>query len=139
MIFSDRICLLHVGANNLYENIVLFTNETLEVCKTKKSIRNETKTKASKFDSIVLPEKIDEKSGYHPSCYKCFSAVSAKKKIAARRRCKKFLYSILLKLISDRSFLRFTIPCLFYITVNFGDDSDPVMNSIRPSPVIDSN
>lgn len=39
------------------------------------------KKKSSKFDSIVLPDQIDGKSGYHPSCYRWFCAVREKKKI----------------------------------------------------------
>lgn len=70
---------------------MLFTEKLLENCRLKKAIRDGMKTKASKFDSIVLPDRIDEISGYHSTCYKCFCAVNEKKK--AVPGCKLRLFS----------------------------------------------
>lgn len=77
----------------MFENVVPFTQETLEQCRLKKTIRDGIKTRVSKFDIIVLPEKIDKTSGYHPSCYRWFCAVREKKNHLAPTRCKKLLNS----------------------------------------------
>lgn len=77
---SGRRCLLHVLEEDVDEKIVLFTEKTLKTCRQKKLIRDGIKKKASKFDKIILPEEIDETTGYHPTCYKCFCAVREKNK-----------------------------------------------------------
>lgn len=72
-------CCLHIVNDCSIENIVLFTETTIENCRAKKEIRDTTKKKSSKFDKIELPEIIDKTTGYHPSCYKSYCAVSFKK------------------------------------------------------------
>lgn len=66
-------CVLHTGSR-LNEKVILFTKETLEICKNKKEIRDQTKKKKSKFDNIVLPAVPDDISGYHSMCYRYFCA-----------------------------------------------------------------
>lgn len=45
-------------------------------------IRDRQKKKKSIYDVIVLPDQINETTGYHPTCYKCFCGVREKKEIA---------------------------------------------------------
>lgn len=71
-IITEKRCWLHLGLDVSKENIISFTEETLRHCTTKKVIRDTTKKRKSKFDSIVLPENADGIAGYHASCYKYF-------------------------------------------------------------------
>lgn len=69
-------CILHTGKENSKENIIPFTDESLQTCHLKKQIRDSRKKRKSKFDDIYLPEKTNSSSGYHPSCYRYFTAVT---------------------------------------------------------------
>lgn len=83
-IFVNRIsdteykCWLHVGHGVSKENVIPFTEATLQHCAEKKELRDTTKKKKSKYDVIVLPKKADGISGYHASCYRYFCSVSVK-------------------------------------------------------------
>lgn len=71
-------CWLHVGQSLPKENIIPFTDETLKHCVKKKELREKKKKKKSKYDIIVLPEKVDGISGYHASCYRYFCSIQEK-------------------------------------------------------------
>lgn len=69
-------CLLHVDDTyDFNQKIIPFTEESLQNCHEKKSIRDEQKKKASKFDKINLPEIADGIVGYHSLCYRCYCSV----------------------------------------------------------------
>lgn len=76
---SVKRCCLHIGEGNSKEKIVVFTEETLQRCYEKKSIRDRNKKKKSKFDAIVLPERSDGIVGYHPSCSRYYCSVRERK------------------------------------------------------------
>lgn len=86
-----RNCLLHLGENNLHENIVPFTIAALENCREKKALRDRTKTKSSKFDEIILPFQVEETFGYHPSCYKSYCGVREKRRKISPVQCENLL------------------------------------------------
>lgn len=70
---------MHIGLGNSNEKIILFTEKTIDVCRAKKQIRDTEKRRKSKFDEIMLPNLISNITGYHPSCYRSFCAINAKK------------------------------------------------------------
>lgn len=70
---------MHVGVGTTNEKIIVFTEGSINVCRAKKQIRDTAKTKKSKFDEIILPNVISNITGYHPSCYRSFCAITAKK------------------------------------------------------------
>lgn len=61
------------------EKIILFKEETIAKCRAKKEIRDQTKKKKSKYDDIILPDVIDNTTGYHSSCFKSYCSISFKK------------------------------------------------------------
>lgn len=86
------------------ENIIVFTEETLQTCHTKKTIRDQSKKKKSKYDTIVLPEIPDGTVGYHASCYRYYCSVKAKNSESVEQKeckahLKKNLFEIVLILI----------------------------------------
>lgn len=58
----------------------------MQNCYSKKAIRDKSKTRKSKFDSIVLPTELNGIDGYHASCYRYFCAVKAKERESINRR-----------------------------------------------------
>lgn len=79
LFFIEPKCVLHIGPNDsTRERIIPFTLETLQNCQAKQQIRASESKRKSKFDAIVLPESPDENSGYHASCYRCFTNIRSK-------------------------------------------------------------
>lgn len=75
---SGRKCCLHIGPSFSGENVILFTENSIEKCREKKEVRDSIKKKKSKFDDITLPDVIDQTTGYHASCFKSYCAVHLK-------------------------------------------------------------
>lgn len=72
--------MLHAESTyDVNEKVVLFTEESLQNCHTKKEIRDSLKKRPSKFDTITLPLTIDGKVGYHTRCYRYFCSVKSSK------------------------------------------------------------
>lgn len=85
-------CVLHIGIDKFKEKIIAFTSDTLQNCHFKREIRQKA-TKKSKFDVINLPDTPDGISGYHPSCYRCYCAISIKKDTKnSQRKCMNTLF-----------------------------------------------
>lgn len=76
-------CWLHVGRDASNEKVIPFNDKTLRTCNQKREIRRQTQKKASKYDSIVLPEHPDGVSGYHSTCYKSYTSAVVKKSNSA--------------------------------------------------------
>lgn len=74
----EKRCWLHVGKDATRGKIIIFTEETLAQCLLKKDVRDKTKKRKSKFDGIVLPEKVDGSAGYHSNCYRYFCCITKK-------------------------------------------------------------
>lgn len=83
---SEKQCCLHIGNSHSKESKMIFTEETLQNCHAKKAIRDKSKARKSKFDSIVLPTEPNGIDGYHASCYRYFCAVKAKDRKSISRR-----------------------------------------------------
>lgn len=77
-----NVVYLHVDQCESKENIIPFTEATLQRCTEKKELRERARKKKSKYDVIVLPGKVDGVSGYHASCYRYFCSISEKAKKA---------------------------------------------------------
>lgn len=82
-IVSDG-CLLHAVAHKVYESIAPFTAQTLVICEAKHNIHSQRPR--SKYKRIILPTHVDGVSGYHPSCYRYFTAVQNPKANTERGR-----------------------------------------------------
>lgn len=57
------------------DKLALFTEQTLEKCKSVLSVRNAHNLK---YRGLCLPTAVDEISGYHSGCYRNFTAVAKK-------------------------------------------------------------
>lgn len=68
------ICVLNKNCKDYKEKVIIFTESKLEYCREKRNIRNQTKKRKPKFDDIVLPETPNGILGYHPTCYRYFTA-----------------------------------------------------------------
>jgi hypothetical protein len=75
-------CILHIGKETGSEKVKLFTVQMLENCR-EKSLVYKFREK-SEYATIIIPASADNNtSGYHSSCYRKFTAVSAKELKAA--------------------------------------------------------
>jgi hypothetical protein len=74
-------CILHIGKETGSEKVKLFTVQMLENCR-EKSLVYKFREK-SEYATIIIPESADNNTGYHSSCYRKFTAVSAKELKAA--------------------------------------------------------
>lgn len=61
-------------SNLAVEAITPFTENSLKICKEKRHLRI-SMYKKSKYNSIVLPEKVDGINGYHSRCYRYFTSI----------------------------------------------------------------
>lgn len=71
-------CCLHLDSYEVTDRVILFTTATLQKCRDKRDARIMLRKK-SKFNDVVLPDQIDETTGYHSACYKAFCAVGLPK------------------------------------------------------------
>lgn len=55
--------------------VKLFSEKTLKTAKDKLNIR---KTCKLKYSNVILPEAVDNTSGYHCACYKLFTSINRK-------------------------------------------------------------
>jgi len=75
-------CVLHVEeGKNSDGQIIKFTDSTLSKCKAALLVYQSREK--SKFKLIQLPAQPNDSLGYHPKCYKCFTAVSTAEKLKA--------------------------------------------------------
>lgn len=72
-------CCLHIGADTSTERIILFTEKSIQTCRSKKELRDKEKKRKSKYDDVTLPDLIDQTTGYHASCFRNFTSVHLKK------------------------------------------------------------
>lgn len=71
-------CCLHVDSYELTDCVILFTPATIQKCRDKRDARLRLRKK-SKFNDVVLPDQIDETTGYHSACYKSFCSLGMPK------------------------------------------------------------
>lgn len=71
-------CCLHTDSHPGNDRIVLFNETTIQKCREKRDIRIQLKRK-SKYSDIVLPDVIDQTTGYHSQCYKSYCAIGFSK------------------------------------------------------------
>lgn len=57
-------CCLHIDSYPVEDRIVLFNETTIQKCREKRDIRIQLRRK-SKYNDIVLPDVIDQTTGYH--------------------------------------------------------------------------
>lgn len=74
--FAALKCCLHIGTASSTENVIQFTESSIQTCREKKAIRDNRKKRKSKYDVIVLPDVIDQTTGYHPSCFRNYCSVT---------------------------------------------------------------
>jgi hypothetical protein len=77
-------CILHIGKETGSEKVKLFTVQMLENCR-EKSLVYKFREK-SEYATIIIPASADNNTGYHSSCYRKFTAVSAKELKAAKEK-----------------------------------------------------
>ena len=73
---ADPNCILHIGKDKSCEKVKLFSVPLLEKCREKSLVYKFREN--CEYANITIPEKVDSTTGYHSSCYKKFTAVSAK-------------------------------------------------------------
>lgn len=71
-------CCLHIAEGHSTENIILFTEKTLQTCRNKKETRDHGEKK-SKFDDVILPNILNPTTGYHPSCFRSYCSITFQK------------------------------------------------------------
>lgn len=74
---------MHIGNTATKAKVILFTTESLKNCYEKKEIRARESKRKSKYDAITLPESADGHTGYHASCYRCFTNIRSKQPAVA--------------------------------------------------------
>lgn len=72
---NQTTCVFHLNCNSQTETVILFTDKTLKTCQEKLKIRAVCKLKCS---DVVLPEAVNDSSGYHRSCSKLFTSLNSK-------------------------------------------------------------
>lgn len=67
-------CVFQCAADT-FGKVIKFNDETLENCRYILKVRMASKLK---YSDVVLPEQLDDESGYHAACRKIFAAVHKK-------------------------------------------------------------
>lgn len=75
-----RKCILHLEQTQTKEGIISFNEITLKKCNEAQLVYQSRSN--SKFHGIIVPPFLDNASGYHPKCYKKYTAVKSGEKNA---------------------------------------------------------
>lgn len=70
---NQPTCVFKINCDANTDTVKLFNKKTLKTAKDKLNIR---KTCNLKYCDVILPETVDNTSGYHYACYKLFTSIN---------------------------------------------------------------